>query len=66
MENEIAEKKDLYESSSNKFLLTKFVFELKTSKLYFWNVLLSLAYIVIYIYMNYCPHIFLMYGVFLF
>ena len=61
MENEIAEKKDLYESSSNKFSLTKFVFALKTSKLYFWtinllNVLLSLACIVIYIYMTYCPH----------
>ena len=69
MENEIAEKKDLYESSSNKFSLTKFVFALKTSKLYFWtinllNVLLSLACIVIYIYMTYCPHIFLIYGVF--
>ena len=63
MENPIAEKKDLYESS-NKFSLTKFVFNLKTSKLYFWtvnllNLLLSLACIVIYIYMTYKPQIFL-------
>ena len=62
--NEIAtDKKDLYESS-NKFSLTKFVVALKTSKLYFWtlnllNLLLSLACIVIYIYMTYRPHIFL-------
>jgi len=64
MENEIVEKKDLYESTSNKFSLTKFVFTLKTSKWYFWtinllNLLLSLACIVIYIYMTYSPHIFL-------
>ena len=69
MENAISEKKDLFESSSNKFSLTKFVFNLKTSKLYFWtinllNLLLSLACIVIYIYMTYNPHIFLIHNTF--
>ena len=58
----LSEKKDLYESS-NKFSLTKFVFNLKTSKLYFWtinllNLILSLTCIVIYIYMTYSPRIF--------
>ena len=53
----LSEKKDLYESS-NKFSLTKFVFSLKTSSIYFWtlnllNLILSLACIVIYIYMTY-------------
>ena len=62
--NEIStDKKDLYESSK-KFSVTKFVVALKTSKYYFWtlnllNLLLSLACIVIYIYMTYRPHIFL-------
>ena len=62
--NAVIEKKDLFESSSNKFSLTKFVFALKTSKLYFWtinllNVILSLACIVIYIYMTYKYFLFL-------
>ena len=69
--NAVIEKKDLFESSSNKFSLTKFVFSLKTSKLYFWtfnllNLLLSLACIVIYIYMTYKPRIFLINNTFFF